>query len=306
MVQERRREIVDILRQRIARALATGSICAGDRLASTREMAHELTADPRVVSAAFRVLEAEGLVEIRARSGVYVRMDAAAARSSLVTPVDTLTEVMTNAVMRGYSGPEFAARLSALVTGRQLRTVVIATMPDQVLGIARELREDFGLDAVPLLVDRMSSDAGRRMLKSADLIITTERHHSKAIQIAEELGVPRLTVSIRQDLFESEWALWRGEPVHIVVLDARFRSLIRKFLTDAGAEAAAVRVHLATDDLSRIPPDAPTYVTQASRTHIGKGHVPGMIIPPTRLFAEDCVRELWRIIGTLNLGGRRM
>ncbi|MEO8333620.1 MAG: GntR family transcriptional regulator [bacterium] len=305
MVQHRRREIIDILRQRIARALATGSIFAGDRLASTREMAHELSADPRVVAAAFRVLETEGLVEIRARSGIYVRADAAAARSSLVTPVETLTDVLTNAVLRGYAGPEFVARLTKMVSGRKLRAIVLATMPDQVLGLARELHEDFGLDAVPLLVERMTSDAGRRMLGRADLIITTERHHDNTVLLAEELGVPRLTVSIRGDLFESEWALWRGEPVHIVVLDKRFRALIRKFLTDSGAAAAAVRVHLATDDLSRIPPDAPTYVTQAARTHIGKGHVPGMLIPPTRLFAADCVRALWQIIGTLNLGGRR-
>ncbi len=305
MVQQRRREIVEVLRQRIARALATGSICAGDRLASTREMAHELTADPRVVSAAFRVLEIEGLVEIRPRSGVYVRMDAVAARSGLAAPLETLTDVMTDATMRGYAGPDFVARLNAFVAAGRLRTVVLATMPDQVLGIARELREDFGLDAVPLLIDRMASDAGRRTLRGADLIITTERHHARTTLLAEELGVPRLTVSIRQDLFESEWALWRGEAVHIVVLDARFRSLIRKFLADAGAEEAAVRVHLATDDLSRIPDDAPTYVTQAARTHIGKGRVPGMMIPPTRFFAVDCVRALWQIIGSLNLGGRR-
>jgi hypothetical protein len=106
-------------------------------------------------------------------------------------------------------------------------------------------------------------------------------------------------------LVDREWALWRGEPVHIVVLDARFRSLIRNFLIDSDAAADAVRVHLATDDLSRIPADAPTYVTQAARTHIGKGHVPGMLIPTTRLFAEDCVRGLWRVIGSLNLAGRR-
>lgn len=304
MVQQRRREIIDTLRQRIARALATGSICAGDRLASTREMAYELHADPRVVTAAFRVLESEGLVEIRARSGIYVRMDAVAARSRVVTPVETLTDVLTNAVMRGYAGPEFAARLNTLVSARRLRTVVLATMPDQGLGIARELVEDFGLDAVPLLVERMPSDAGRRMLKSADLLITTERHHRTVVLLAEELGVPGLTVSIRQDLFDSEWALWRGEPVHIVVLDPRFRSLIRKFLTESNAEGDAVRVHLATDDLSRIPANAPTYITQAARTHIGKGHVPGMMIPPTRIFAEDCVRDLWRIIGALNLAGR--
>lgn len=305
MVQERRREIVDALRQRIARALASGSICAGDRLASTREMAHELRADPRVVSAAYRVLEAEGLVEVRARSGIYVRLDAAAARKSLAPPLETLAEVLTNAIMRGYAAPDFVARLHAVVSARKLRTVVLATMPDQVLGLARELREDFGLETVPLLVDRLASDAAQRTLRRADLIVTTERHGHLTEALSADLGIPRLVASIRHDLFESEWSLWRGAPVHVVVLDPRFRTLIRKFLLSSGAAHAAVRVHLATDDLSRIPANAPTYVTQAARTHIGRGRVPGMMIPPTRLFDEDCVRALWQVIGERNLAGFR-
>ena len=88
--------------------------------------------------------------------------------------------------------------------------------------------------------------------------------------------------------------------MHVVVLDPRFGRIVQGFLRASGANTSAVRVHLATDDLSRIAPDAPTYVTQAARTHLGRMQVPGMLIPPTRLFAEDCIRALWHKIGELN------
>ena len=47
MARARRLEIVDLLRQRIVRALATGSLCAGDRLASTRDMAYQARSSHR-------------------------------------------------------------------------------------------------------------------------------------------------------------------------------------------------------------------------------------------------------------------
>ena len=93
----------------------------------------------------------------------------------------------------------------------------------------------------------------------------------------------------------------RAVAVHVVVLDSRFRKLVREFLRSSGAREAAVRVHLATDDLSRIGDDSPTYVTQAARAHLGRTRVPGQLIPPARLFDESCARAIWREIGALRL-----
>ncbi len=60
------------IRDRIVSGLHRGRLRGGDRLPSLREMAQETGADHRVVADAYRTLEAEGLVEIRGRSGVYV------------------------------------------------------------------------------------------------------------------------------------------------------------------------------------------------------------------------------------------
>lgn len=302
MVRQRRSEIIDTLRQRIARAIATGALCAGDRLAGTREMAHELDTDPRVVGAAYRVLEAEGLLEVRARSGVYIRADATSASRRLVPPLEMIIDVLMNAIVRGYAAPDFVSRIHTVVARRKLRVVVLATTPDQVLGIARELREDFGLDAVPLTAERLQTDAARRTMRDADFLVTTKLHRRTGEMLCTKLGIPLLIISVRTDLFEGPWSGWRDKMVHVVVLDPRFRTIVRRFLNESGV-GAAVQVHLATDDLSRIPADAPTYVTQAARTYRKWAGAPGMHIPPTRILHQECVRELLQTIGTLNLAG---
>lgn len=290
-----------MLRQRVLRALATGAVRAGDRLASTRAMAAELRADPRVVAAAYRALGAEGLVELRARSGIYVHAHAPHARQSQVPPLPILVDLLTLSSVRGYPAPQLIDALQRVVTRRALRTVVLASTADQGLGIARELHEDLGLDARAIVVEKVRSPTLPPALRRAQLIVTTQAHATLAHNMASELGTPSIVISVRSDLFDAEWSLWHGQPVHVVVLDPRFARIVKDFLRASGADSGGVRVHLATDDLSRIPDDAPTYVTQAARTHLGRMRIPGMLIPPTRLLAEDCIRALWLVIGELNL-----
>ena len=301
MVRTRRPEITEVLRQRIARALATGALKPGDRLPSTRAMAAELSADPRVVAAAYQSLAAEQLVELRVRSGVYVRADAPHARAALAPPSALLVDVLTRAAMRGHSGPAVAAAIHDLVAARALRTLVIATTADQGMGIARELREDFGVDASSALAEQIRTPKYERALRRAQLLVTTQAHAARLASLAERTGAAHIVVTIRSDLFETEWALWRNEVAHIVVLDPRFRRIVREFLRGGNIDPGAVRVHLATDNLSGIPDGAPTYVTQAARTQLGRTRIPGMLIPPTRLLDEDCVRALWSIIAAANL-----
>ena len=75
MTTKRRGQITSFLRQRIVRGLQTSTTRGGARLPSTRALAAELGVDPRVVLSAYRELAAEGLVELRERSGAYVVAD---------------------------------------------------------------------------------------------------------------------------------------------------------------------------------------------------------------------------------------
>ena len=297
MTRASRQDVIHQLRQRVIRAIGTGALCSGDRLPSTRELARELHADPRLVAAAYRALASEGLVELRTRSGVYVKADAPAARRSAAPSLDVLVDTLTASALRGTPAPELVRALQRVIVDDPATAVVIATTSDQGLGIARELREEFGLDASAMLAERLNGDARPRALRAARLLVTTQAHARLVATLSKELGVPHIVISVRSDLFESEWSLWRGQRVHVVVLDPRFRRIVRQFLRSAGADDT-VRVHLATDDLSAIGEDEPTYMTQAARTQLGRHRAPGMLIPPTRLLDESCIRELWRVIAS--------
>lgn len=68
--------IVDQLRDRVVTGVFLGNWRAGERLPSIRDVAEAENVDRKTAAAAYRRLEREGLVDVRARSGVYLKPDA--------------------------------------------------------------------------------------------------------------------------------------------------------------------------------------------------------------------------------------
>ena len=64
------------LRARIASQVADGSLPAGTRLATVRQMASDLGLAPNTVARAYRELEADGVIETHGRRGSFVRSGA--------------------------------------------------------------------------------------------------------------------------------------------------------------------------------------------------------------------------------------
>jgi GntR family transcriptional regulator len=62
------RQIID----QVKAALATGSLAAGDRLPTVRQLAVDLSINPNTVSRAYTELELTGLVETQMGSGTFV------------------------------------------------------------------------------------------------------------------------------------------------------------------------------------------------------------------------------------------
>ena len=61
------------LRDYIVSRMHIGHLHGGDQLPSYRELSEKWDVDHRVIARAYRALEAEGLVEIRGRSGVFLQ-----------------------------------------------------------------------------------------------------------------------------------------------------------------------------------------------------------------------------------------
>ena len=77
MVAKKRSELAEVLRQRFFSALHLGLLRPGSRLPSAREMAASMHVDRRVVLAAYRELEREGLLVVRQGLGTFVRTSLA-------------------------------------------------------------------------------------------------------------------------------------------------------------------------------------------------------------------------------------
>ena len=294
--------IVHTLRSRVLRGLQAGTLVAGERLPTSRELAAEFDVDYRLVIAAYKALASEGLVELRPRGGIYVA-DAGAPRAGHPPlPEAWLAEVLTEGIAREIPGPELHEWLRRSVETLRLRAVTITTTLDQGYGLCRELRDDFGLEADALLAEELLDAAESPLsLRRADLLVTTDAHAEQARALATELGRAAIVVQVRPELAGGEWALLLRRPVYAVVASEQFGEMLRRFFDGVPGVGNLRILVLGRDDLQQIPAGAPTYVTQRVRAELGDIRIPGRILPPARTIAAESAREIFTFIVRSNV-----
>jgi DNA-binding transcriptional regulator YhcF (GntR family) len=307
MPPTKRTELAAVLQQRIMRALQVGALAPGDRLPGTRELSTEFDADPRVITAAYRMLATDGLVEMRPRSGVYVHPSLRIERKRPKLSISWMAQLFGQGIIRGVRVPDLPRMLSNALAGPPLRAAVIASTIDQVTGLCRELHTDFGLDAKAVLG---STVHGRHdpppLLRRSRLILATELHASVAERIAKKLGKTFVELKVRPDLFDAEWSLLRGESAYVLVADPRFAKIVRDYLTSVRAERTTRVLVVGRDDLSEIGSEAPVYATQAARDAMGAIRLPKGLLPPARMLSDECAVEVVRAMLEVRDAGERL
>lgn len=297
----RRVDVTEVLRQRVLRALQAGTLHAGDRLPSTRDLSAEFGEDHRVILASYRALADEGLVELRPRGGVYAARTIGP-NGALPLPAESwLVDMLAESVARGIPAVELGEWLRRSVSTLRLRAGVVAATPDQIDGIRRELLDDYGLESEG--VDAALLDTPREpvALRHVDILVTTEAHAHVVDRVARRLGKATVCATVRPDLIGGEWRLLLREPVYVVVRDARFaNTLLRFFQNTEGRENLRMMI-VGQDDLASIPNGAPTYVTRSARDVLGAMPIPGRILPAARVFSADAAREILSYIVRANL-----
>ena len=109
----------------------------------------------------------------------------------------------------------------------------------------------------------------------------------------------------RPDLLTPAWRLLLRQVTYVVIADPRFRALVHRFVAAADG-GDTVRVLIAgRDDLSAIPADAPTYVTEAARQRIGASRLPGQLVTPGRTLSDASVQAVAEALVTLNTTPQR-
>jgi DNA-binding transcriptional regulator YhcF (GntR family) len=299
--RRRRSELADALRRRVVGALSSGSLRRGERLPSAREVAAEIDADPRLVLAAYRILAKEGVVEIRRRSGIYVSSAPEVQGGPAVVADGWLVDVLSEAVEHGIPATRMGDWLKRCTTTRRLRAAVVADTVDTLDAFCSELRDDYGVDAVPFAPDAIDRPGGLppEML-GADFVLASERHAERLRPLIAPTRKRVISVAVR-DRLNPEWRrmLSRG-PVYMVVAD--LRSLAELNVASLGELANGLRpLVVGRDDVRQIPPGSYVYVSRSARRRLGNTQVPGRLLPTERAFAAETVREVLNLVVTSNL-----
>jgi hypothetical protein len=233
---------------------------------------------------------------------VYVASRPAGAHGVPPLPQAWLTEVLTDGLAREIPGPELHEWLRRCTETLRLRAVVVATTVDQVHGLCRELRDDFGFEADGVTAQTLHDAAEPPLaLRRADLIVTTVANADRVRALAEEMRKRVIVIDVRPDLLIGEWALLLRQPVYAVVASTEFGDLLRKFFAGtAGAENLRIVV-AGKDDLTSIPAGAPTYVTQQVQREFGNLAIPGRILPAARTISSESSREIFAFIVRSNV-----
>lgn len=298
--------IADILRGRILRGLQAGTLQHGDRLPSARDLVGEFEVDHRAILSAYRELAAEGLVELRQRGGIYVAIDNRNDGGVPVLPQTWIVDVLAQGLMREIPVPELCEWLRRSTETLRLRAAVITSTSDQLQGICRELRDDFGFEADGVIGTELTPGGSLPLaIRRADVLLSTEAHAETALKIGDALKKPVIVISARPDLIVGEWVLLLRKPVYAIVGSSAFGDMIRSFFSRVpGVENLRVLV-LGTDDISVIPDDAPTYLTQEVRAQLGAVTLPGRVLPAARTISSVTAREILEFIVRSNVEAMR-
>lgn len=326
-----RRDVVDALRQRIISGRYFGTLAPDGRLPSARTLAAELRADPRVVVAAYRALEREGLVERRPPSrGFFTRplddgssatrpsrRGTAAGGVRARDPVDDLlVECLVLALERDVSLATFAHEARRAVDTLPLRAACIECNRDQMVWLCRELQEDYGFlatgveldDVQPLVEEPATHGAPLRapaQLRDADLLVTTASHAPAVEAVARTLGKPHVVVAWREDLRREVDRLLEQEPVYFVGTDPRFADKIRRDFAAHPDRERALAALVGDDGRVALPPGAAAYVMRTARDRLGGIPEGVRALSTLRAFSADTRARLVRFIVRRNRAAAR-
>lgn len=264
-------------------------------------LAREFAVDFRVILSAYRVLSSEGLVDLRARGGVYIAANGVGSPGLPSLPESWIVEVLTQSLARETPAAELYEWIRRCTETLRLRVLVVGSTEDQVYGLCRELSDDFGLEAEGLTAERVRAAPRESALRRADLFVTTKAHADWMQEFAGKLDKPVIVIDVRPDLLTGEWALLLRQPVYVIVATEDFGKMLREFFAEVpGVENLHVLV-FGRDDLATIPADAPTYVTQRVRASLGNVRLGGRILPAARTIRTESARELFAFIVRSNI-----
>jgi DNA-binding transcriptional regulator YhcF (GntR family) len=301
----------DRLRDRILNALHLGALRPGDRLPSIRTLWREMGVDHRVVAQAYRTLEAEGLVEVRGRSGVYLAPQDQFGGELLAETARWLAGVLVEAWKRRLTIAEVPELIRRCTQTRTLRCACVESNEDQMTAYTAELREQFGLDPYPVRISPVPLPRPDRSvefhwvedeLRGCDLVVTTSYHARLVRKAAENVGIPAVVLTVNPDVVDTIQKRLKEGPLTVVAVEPTFGDRMRAMYADETPER--IRLVLAGDGEAMrklVRGGEPVLLTRAASQALGDDAELPSLLPHSPTFSPHTARELLGVIIRLNL-----
>ena len=301
------------IRDRIVSDLHRGRLRAGDRLPSIREVVQETGVDHRAAAEAYRVLEEEGLVEVRGRSGVYVAAQERIGGMLLSETSRWLANVMAESWKRGIMIPQLPELIQRCTRSVPLRCAFVESNEDHMLAFVTELGAGFGVHCIPVYLNPLSgtgADAAfdtarlREEIAEADMVATTAFHGSLVRQVAEAAGIPAVVVSAVPELgLAVERRLREARKLTVVCADRSFGERIRTVYGGDG-DPERIRIVLADDTwaVAQLSPSEPVLLTRAARRRLLDDAGLTMLLPHSPTLSFESAREVAELVIRINVG----
>lgn len=304
--------LADRMRARILTRMHLWGLAPGERLPGIRELARDTGEDHRAVAEAYRELAAEGLVEIRERSGVYVSDSRQLSARLDVSNLDWLAGVLAEARRRRIALPELHRMVSGVAGAGPLRCACVESNEDQMAAYCWELSESYGLDTVPVYVAPSAhaegaADSLHDALARVDLAVTTAFHADLAAKVARQAGVPLVVLVLdaeaAQDVAEMLRRRLEVGSLSVVVADPLFIRRARELALSLGDLRHNLHFVLANNRraLAQLDPGESVIMTRAAQKMLGE-HAPPVLMLHSPIFAPQTVQELCTHIARIRLG----
>lgn len=304
--------LVKRLRSDIVTRVHFGHLDPGGQLPSYRELSEQWGIDHRMIGRAYRVLEGEGLVEIRGRSGVFLaEQDHLGGELPAETARWVAREVLAEAWLRRIKIPELPELIRKCTASVKLGAACIESTEDHRYLLCHELREWFGLEtagvpasALPeqgpeCALETVAVDTLPSHVREADLLVTTRSHAHQVKAVAEALGKPYTVVSMHSLAVELVQAWLRKGILVVVCVDPCFGDRLKVL---AGPERHdRVRIVLTRDTkaLRALDPEEPVFISNAASAQLD-GHPPS-ILKDVPAFSAESAAELAYVLIRLNM-----
>ena len=293
-----------ILRTRIVTALFLGRLSPGARLPSAREIASEHGVHQRLALKAYRVLERDGLVTIKAQSGVYLTTNPPVAIADRSLLARWLLDAAKLGVRRGLSMLQMRAHLLQWAGARPLRCGILECNADQLDGFATVLTDEFGIEAVPIDISALSRVQIAAMVERVDIVLTSLAHTNIARELASDAGKPCVLATLHPSISdEIEHYMNQGGMVVFVVSDRRFGVKVEEWnrlMRQPGDKGGMMMLVVGEDDLSQIPDDAAVKIMPLARAQLRGTALERRALTDGPIVSDETVQELLQLVVDLS------